>query len=329
MISIPGIEFFTTLIIYILIFLIITLSYNLAYGYSGIPDFGRAMAAGAGGFLCGYLPGSLMAYILGIRGDYLSNVYVIVDKVNMTLESSPPLSIGLLILTLILGACAGGLIGLLASLPILRGELGVPIPDPFRWLMHYRILGLSPGIIRSFGLIATAGIVLLIIAYYCISVGRSPLGRVLKAIRDDEVAAATLGRDIRKIYVKVMVVSYAITGIAGALYAFYQGYVVGLHFDKIDWTFWPIAMVILGGLANNKGTFLGTITFIVLRRLITFYKSDLEFILPFSPIWLESLLLGAVLILLLIYRPRGLLPERPEIPLSREEIEKIRRKVGA
>jgi len=359
MISIPGIEFFTTLIIYILIFLIITLSYNLAYGYSGIPDFGRAMAAGAGGFLCGYLPGRLMAYILGIKGDYLNNVYLIVDKVNMTLESNPPLSIGLLILTLILGACAGGLLGLLASLPILRGmrifylgvtllafqvgfntimyhyrpilrgELGVPIPDPFRWLMHYRILGLSPGIIRSFGLIATAGIVLLIIAYYCISVGRSPLGRVLKAIRDDEVAAATLGRDIRKIYIKVMVVSYAITGIAGALYAFYQGYVVGLHFDKIDWTFWPIAMVILGGLANNKGTFLGTITFIVLRRLIIFYKSDLEFILPFSPIWLESLLLGAVLILLLIYRPRGLLPEKPEIPLSREEIEKIRRKIGA
>jgi len=352
----PGIDFFLVLIIYIMIFLIITLSYNLAYGYTGIPDFGRAMAAGAGGFLCGYLPGRLMAYLMGIKEDYLGNVLIIVDKINVVLEKDPLMSIGLLVLTLILGAAAGGILGLIASLPlfrgirlfylgvtllaiqisfntivyhwepIIRGEFGVPVPDPFRWLGYYRPPNVAPSFMRLMGVIITSGIVLAITAYYCISVSRSPLGRLLKAIRDDERSVEALGRDVRKIYVKVMTVSYALTGMAGVLFAFYQRYVIGLNFDKVAWTFWPIAMVILGGLANNKGTVIGTIVFITLKRFIMFYKADLEFILPFSPVWLEGILLGALLMAMLIYRPRGLFPETPEIPLSREEIEKLRKR---
>jgi len=351
----PGIEFFMVLIIYIMIFLIITLSYNMAYGYTGVPDFGRAMAAGAGGFLCGYLPGRLMAYLLGIQGDYLENVLLIVDNVNAVLEKNPLMSIGLLALTLLVGALAGGALGLLASLPIfrgirlfylgvtllaiqisfntivyhwepiIRGEFGVPVPDPFRWMTYYGPPGMPAGLMRSIGVMVTSGIVLAIVAYYCISIGRSPLGRLLKAVRDDEKSTEALGRDVRKIYIKVMTVSYALTGVAGALFAYYQGYVIGLHFERVTWTFWPIAMVILGGLANNKGTVMGTIVFITLKRIIMFYKADLEFILPFSPVWLDGLLLGIVLIVLLIYRPRGLLPETPEIPISREEIERIRK----
>lgn len=354
MIAIPGLEFFMILIIYIMIFLIITLSYNMAYGYTGVPDFGRAMAAGAGGFLCGYMPGRLMAYLLGFRGDYLANVYVIVDRINTALSVNPFASTSLLALTLIMGAAAGGILGLLASLPIfrgirlfylgvtllaiqisfntivyhwptfIRGELGVPVPDPFRWLTYYSSPAFPPNLLRLIGVITASGIVLLITILYLFSVSKSPLGRILKAVRDDEISLATLGRNVRKLYVQVMVVSYALTGMAGVLFAFYQGYVVGLHFDKIEWTFWPIAMVILGGLANYKGTIMGTILLITLKRFITFYKADLEFILPFSPIWLESLFLGTILILVLIYRPRGIFPERPEITLSREEIEKIK-----
>jgi len=352
---IPGPEFFITLIIYVMIFLIITLSYNLAYGYTGIPDFGRAMAAGAGGFICGYLPGRLMFYMLGFQGDYLENVYLVVDKINAVLFRNPLLSIALLIITILSGAVASAILGFLASLPILRGirlfylgvtllaiqigfntivyhwpqfirgELGVPVPDPFKWLTYYSSSMISPGIMRSIGIIATSGVILALTIFYIISVSKSPLSRVLKAIRDDEISVAALGRDVRGLYVKVMVISYALTGAAGAIFALYQGYVVGLHFDRVEWTFWPIAMVILGGLANYKGTIAGTIFFITLKRLIIFYKAYLEPILPFSPIWAESLLLGLVLILTLIYRPRGLFPEKPETSLSRKEIEKIKR----
>ncbi len=354
MISLPGTEFFTVLIVYVIIFLIITLSYNLASGYTGIPDFGRAMAAGAGGFLCGYLPGRLVAKMLGIKEDYLENVILVVDKVNSALEKSPVLSIAILILTLVMAAVAAGILGLLASLPIfrgirlfylgvtllsiqisfntivyhwepiIRGEHGVPVPDPFRWLTGYSMFGLPPWLVRTLGVITASSLVLAVVGYYCISLARSPMGRLLKAVRDDERSVEALGMDVRRLYVKVMVLSYSLTGVAGALFAFYQGYVIGLHFERVTWTFWPIAMVILGGLASNRGTILGTSVFITIKRLITFYKADLEKFLPFSPVWLDGFLLGIVLILMLIYSPRGLLPERPEIPIEREEIERIR-----
>ena len=352
----PGIDFFTTLIIYILIFLIVTLSYNMAYGYTGIPDFGRAMAAGAGGFLIGCLPGRLMAYILGIQGDYVADSFSIVGRINLFLKDDPFISIALLVLTLLLAAIAGGALGLLASLPIFRGlrlfylgvtllaiqigfntiayywapliggPLGITVLDPFRWLTNYSLFGVPKASMRLIGVIITSGIVLLIVGYYCIRVGKSPLGRLLKAVRDDERCAEVLGRDVRKLYVKVMTFTYAFTGVAGALYAYYGGYVVGTHFDKVGWTFWPVAMVILGGLANYKGTVIATVSFITLKRLIVFYKTELEFILPFSPVWLEDLVVGIILVLILIYRPRGLLPEKPEIPLDRDEIEKIKKR---
>lgn len=351
---IPGIEFLVTLIIYVMIFLIVTISYNMAYGYTGIPDFGRAMAAGAGGFLCGYLPGRLMAYILGIQGDYLENSIYIVETANSVLRGNPLMSVGLLMMTLLLAAFAGGFLGLLASLPMFRGirlfylgvtllaiqigfntifyywrpliggPLGITVPDPFRWLTNYSFFGIPSSSMRLVGVIITSGIVLLIVSYYCISVSRSPLGRLLKALRDDEKGTETLGRDVRKLYVEVMAVSYAFTGMAGALFAYYGGYVVGLHFDKVSWTFWPVAMVILGGLANYKGTIIGTVSFLTMRRLILFYKTELEFILPFSPVWLEDLVLGVILMLVLIYRPRGIFPEKPELTLSKKDIRKIK-----
>ncbi|HIE23581.1 MAG TPA: branched-chain amino acid ABC transporter permease [Candidatus Korarchaeota archaeon] len=357
MISFPGIDFFMVLAVYIIIFLIITLSYNLAYGYTGIPDFGRAMAAGAGGFLCGYFPGRLAARMLGIKGDYLEQVIVVVDKVNLALEQSPALSIGILILSLIVGFIVAGSLGLFASLPIfrgirlfylgvtllsiqisfntiiyhwepiIRGEHGVPVPDPFRWLTRYNLFGLSPGQMRALGMIVASTIVLVITWYFCTSLARSPAGRLLKAVRDDEKCIEALGRDVKRLYVKVMVLSYALTGMAGVLFAYYQGYIIGLHFERVTWTFWPIAMVILGGLASNKGTVLGTALFITMKRLITFYKRDLEGFLPFSPVWLDGLLLGVSLIILLIYAPRGLVPEKPELTIKRSDIERLRREV--
>jgi len=353
---IPGIEFFLTLIIYITIFLIVTLSYNLVYGYMGVPDYGRALAAAGGGCLAGYLPGRLMMLFLGMQGDYFENVFIIVNEINQVLRANPLLSITLLLLTIVLGAVFAGLLGLVVSFPILRGirmfylaisllaihagfqiivyhwdpiirgEFGVPLPDPFMWIANYTPMGISTGVMRGVIIIITSGIVLLITAYYCNSVGKSPLGRLLKAVRDDEKSAHALGRDVNTLYLKTMAVSYAFSGAAGVLFAYYQGYIIGLNFPREGWTFWPLAMIILGGLANNKGAILGTSVFITLKRLIIFYKSDLEPILPFSPIWLDGLLLGLFLIILLIYRPRGLIPEESELPFDKEKILKLKEK---
>jgi branched-chain amino acid transport system permease protein len=75
---------------------------------------------------------------------------------------------------------------------------------------------------------------------------------------------------------------------------------------------WPLLMVILGGAANNAGVFLGTFTFLTVRKIIAFCKETLAPFVPFDVVWLDPLLLDTFLLLIiLLYRPYGLIPEKP------------------
>ncbi|RLG09075.1 MAG: hypothetical protein DRN68_02540 [Thaumarchaeota archaeon] len=69
---------------------------------------------------------------------------------------------------------------------------------------------------------------------------------------------------------------------------------------------------------------LGATLFVTLRKLIIFYKSNLQPYLPFDVVWLEYLLLGTALLIVLIYRPEGIIPEKPTHTLGKKKLEKIR-----
>ncbi|RLF99527.1 MAG: hypothetical protein DRN47_03415 [Candidatus Wolframiiraptor sp.] len=86
-------------------------------------------------------------------------------------------------------------------------------------------------------------------------------------------------------------------------------------------------MVIIGGAANNFGVLLGSALFVTLRKVITFYKDVFKPFLPFDVVWLEYLLLGIILIIVLIYRPEGIIPEKPSRTLSRRELDQIMREL--
>ena len=88
-------------------------------------------------------------------------------------------------------------------------------------------------------------------------IARSPLGRTLRAIRDSEEASEALGKDNVAIRKKVLVIASAISAMAGALLTFYVGSVGEGTWNRIDYTFWPWLMVIMGGVANNTGVVLG------------------------------------------------------------------------
>jgi branched-chain amino acid transport system permease protein len=75
-------------------------------------------------------------------------------------------------------------------------------------------------------------------------------------------------------------------------------------------------MVILGEAANNTGVFLGTSTFLTVRKIITFYKETLAPFVPFDVVWLDPLLLGTFLLIILLYRPHGLISEKPVKTIS-------------
>lgn len=313
------------------IYVIINVSLNMEFGYGGVPNFGKVLAVGAGAFVAGAIPGRIFADLAGVEGDFITNNLMMVPQINAWLVDNVGLGFAVFFLTLGIAAIVGGLMGILTSYPAIKlrgdylaitllafgeairlvgnnyvplvgGTLGVQIPDPLSFL---------PDELRF--AVATLGLVIAAIAVYVFSekMIRSPLGRLLRAVRDNENAAESLGKDTVRIRIKVIMVSAALAAIGGALYAFYVGGTIAFAYDRASWTFWPFLMILIGGLANNKGVLLGTLIFVVLRKTIIFFKGSFEGFLPFDVIWLDFLLLGVILIVILLYRPQGLLVEKP------------------
>jgi len=122
---------------------------------------------------------------------------------------------------------------------------------------------------------------------------------------------------------KTIIIAAAIGSIAGALDAFKSGSVISTSYHRVTWTFWPWVIVVLGGSGNNVGVVIGTFAFTALRRFIDYYKGYLAPFLPFSVVWLDYLLLGILLIVIQMYRPEGIVREKPTPTLSRKRLKRI------
>ncbi len=271
---------------------------------------------------------------------YVEDNVAVTTCLTRVLQNDPLLSLSVVVLTVAFAGGIGAVLGFVASYPAIRlredylamtllamaevvnvvgynypeiagGTLGVAVPDPYAWV----------GGGRRFLVATIALAIMAVMAYvYMRRVSSSPFGRVMKAVRDGEVAAEALGKDVVKIRQKVLVVSSAVAATGGALWAFYAGGVIATAYDRVTWTFWPWVMVIMGGAANNLGVVLGTGIFVASRKLIDFYKFSLEPVLPFSVVWVDRLALGIVLIIMLIARPQGILAEKPSMTLKKEKI---------
>lgn len=324
------ITFFVDLLAIYAIYLIINTSLNLEFGYGGIPNFGKVLAVGVGAFVAAAIPGRIFASMAGIEGDYIADNIAIMSGVNAWLVDNTGIGFTIFFLTLGIAAAVSAVVGLATAYPAIRlrgdylaitllalaegmriiginyseiagGTLGVQIPDPLVWLPQDLRFPIA-----TLGLVAMAAIAMI----YSDRLIRSPLGRLLRAVRDNEVAAESLGKDVTRARIKTIMVAAAMAGIAGAMYAFYVGGTIAFAYDRINWTFWPFMMILIGGLANNRGVLVGTFVFVLMRKLITFYKGALQDFVPFDVVWLDYLMLGVILIIILLYRPQGILKEK-------------------
>jgi branched-chain amino acid transport system permease protein len=138
---------------------------------------------------------------------------------------------------------------------------------------------------------------------------RSPWGRVLKAIREDETAALALGKSVDAFRLQAFVLGSTAMGLAGALYVSFIGFVSPFDFLPIM-TFQIWTMVIVGGSGNNRGVLLGAL---LVWGVWSASGTAIAKLLP--PAYqtqggaLQSILIGTVLVLVLIFRPRGLIGE--------------------
>jgi branched-chain amino acid transport system permease protein len=134
-------------------------------------------------------------------------------------------------------------------------------------------------------------------------IGGSPFGRALRAMRENESAAASVGKNIFYMKVSAFGMAAALASVAGSLFAYYFSY-VGADSFPITETVLILSMVVVGGTGNLFGSVLGAALLVMLPEALAFV--DLPAVIAGQ---LRLLIYGCVLVLFLVFRPEGLLRE--------------------
>jgi branched-chain amino acid transport system permease protein len=294
-----------------LIFGVAVLGLNLQWGFTGLFNAGVVgfMAVGAyttailigperaavlGGFqlpfgvglLCGMAAAGFAALIVGVVTLRLREEYLAVATFGI--------AIAVQLVALNAAYLTGGTLGL----------IGLPKPLAFLFgrPLHYNLFYLClVGAIAGLTYLALERIV------------RSPWGRTLKAIREDETAAASLGKNPVRIRLEAFVLGSTIMGLSGGLYVGFIGYVSPFDFQPIL-TFQIWTMLILGGSANNRGALLGAV---IVWGIWTTSGYAISKVVPAvyqaQSGALQAILIGLLLVGTLLLRPRGLIGEEEHV----------------
>jgi branched-chain amino acid transport system permease protein len=293
------------------IYTLLTLAVNLHYGYAGLLSFGIVgfVAVGAYtyaivtrgapvgedvyhfyfnqpwwvGFLAAGVVTTIFAFIIGlptlrVQGDYLLIVTFAFAEVIQDLLSNE-------------GYLTNGTRGF------------INIHQPFRELI--------PG--RNYQLFLAGFIVVIVVIVYLIAqrVGTAPFGRTLRAMRDNEPAALSIGKNVYRFKMEIFLLGAAICGFAGAMYTWYMTLALPSLFGmSVSFAAW--IAIIVGGQGNNKGAIVGTIVLLGAQQALKFISTSPELTPMVSSF--ELILEGLVLIVILRFWPSGLIPEKSPRP---------------
>jgi branched-chain amino acid transport system permease protein len=271
------------------IYIILTLSLNLILGYTGLASLGHAafscvaaytsalLALNYGvsswlGLLIGAVVAALSGLVIGfpslrLKGDYLAlatfGLGVIVYSVTKNWVS------------------------------LTRGPMGLPgIPG-------FSILGYEFSSVWHYLIIVLLFVVL---TYFVIRrVVNSPFGRTLQAIREDEVAALAMGKNVNKYKLTVFVIGAFFAGIAGSLYAHYITFIDPSSFTVME-SITILLMVVFGGMGSLSGSFVGAAILVILPEMLRFLGMPSSVAAP-----LRQMIYGLLLVILMLKRPQGIL----------------------
>lgn len=144
----------------------------------------------------------------------------------------------------------------------------------------------------------------------------SPWGRILKAIREDEEIAKALGKNVFWYKLQSFMLGGAIAGIAGAFYAWQLATVYPTNFEPIV-TFYAWTIVVLGGAGNNIGTILAALIFFLYNEGTRYLLPQLGFLNSSQAGALRVMIIGLILMVLMVWRPQGILGKKEELTLER------------
>jgi len=270
------------------IFLVLSLALNFSLGFAGLFNLAITGLALFGGYTSALLISKLslpfelsfiltliISYLLGfllslavrkLKGDYLALVTFgfsfIVTVLALNLQS------------------------------LTRGPLGITgIPKPSLFNSYFDSL---LEIFTFYTLLA------FLTYFYFEKLLKSPLGRVIQAMRDDEIALLSLGRNTFKLKSYILGLSSMFSSLSGLMYAHYFSYFHPSNFGLNDLVF-ALSAVFLGGLANNKGTTFGVFLLILIPELLRFFNLPGSLIGP-----LRQIIYATIIILVLWFKPKGL-----------------------
>lgn len=276
------------LIIYFEIYAIVAMSLNLLIGYGGLLQVAHAAYYGIG------------AYAAALLWTKLGWGFF------------PGLAVG---------AFAAGVMSLLVSLPAWRfkGDYFVMISIAVQTLIYatlynwteltsgpFGISGIARPVIAGYSFVTTGSITVL---YGVLALGLgmimallkwSPFGRALQAMRDDELAARSIGIPVNWLKLQAFALASAMVGIAGGLYASYISYIDPTSFS-LNESILMLSMVIIGGTGNVRGPLIGAAVLILLPEALRFLQ------LPDAVAANVRLLAyGLLLVIMMHLRPQGL-----------------------
>ncbi|MEB3755793.1 MAG: branched-chain amino acid ABC transporter permease [Desulfurococcales archaeon] len=366
MINIDFWIFSDTWLILVISYFIVTISLNLEAGYTGIPNFGKAVFVFMGAWAAQGIGIRLAAFFMQhydpedsvklierlnamLGGNYHSLVQaagsteanrIVAPYIFQFLFAHPIIDIALFIMIVVITLVLAAIMGLIASYAALRlrEEYLAILLLSFSELVVMVIFNQTESLNggpkglwavkfypdnRLFALVL-GGVIALLVYIYSEKIGNSPMGRAMRAVRDDEVAAEVFGRDVAMTRLKVIMVSSMIAALAGLVYIEGNPSAQTVTFSRVIWTFFPWAFLILGGMANNKGAILGVLVFMILKRFVEFYipqmatghSAEIQMFAAYS----SNIIVGLLIILVLYFRPQGVLPEKPSKTMDFNDI---------
>jgi len=292
--SVPSVakdvmEYFLHILVITGIYVILTLSLNLVVGYTGLAALGHAAFSCVGAYTSsllalkyglspwlGLLIGACVAAVLGavvgapslrLKGDYLALA---------------TFGLGVIVYSIAKNWVA-----------VTRGPMGLPgIPG-------FSIFGGEISAVWSYLILVAVFVVLTYLVMHRIV--SSPFGRILRAIRDDEIAALAMGKNVNKYKIIVFVVGAFFAGIAGSLYAHYITFIDPSSFTVME-SIAILLMVVFGGMGSLGGSFVGAAILVIFPEMLRFLGMPSSVAAP-----LRQMIYGLLLIVLMLKRPQGVL----------------------
>ena len=282
-------DYLLHILILIAIYSILVISLDLIAGYTGLLSIAHAAFYGIGAYATALLSlhfqtNFLINMIFGAVGAAALGVIVAFPSLRIHDDYFVIATFGF---QMIVYSIFNNWIGLT------RGPLGIPgIPVAslfgFNIDNHWKFLILA---------VLFAGLSYLFVR----KLVNSPYGRVLKAIREDEIFAQSLGKNVNSYKIQVFVIGGALASIAGNLYAHYVTFIDPTSFTILE-SILVISMVIIGGAGSLKGPVVGAAVLVVLPEALRFVG------LPSSVAAnLRQIFYGSLLVLMMLYRPQGLM----------------------